>query len=88
LLRFPIIFPRVELRDAALVELVKKGLGATALYRTYLPDVDGVTGRLDVRVALPGAADFAGRLLTLPTHSGVSQSDLERTLKILERFSS
>ena len=87
LLRFPIIFPDVESRDAALSELVKKGLGATALYRRYLPEVEGVAGRLDLKVALPGAVEFAGRLLTLPTHSGVKPADLDSILSILKKFS-
>jgi dTDP-4-amino-4,6-dideoxygalactose transaminase len=83
LLRYPVLCrDRVE-RDALLERLRTAGLGATALYQRIMPEVEGVGDQVEARVALDGARVFADRLLTLPVHAGVRESDVARMLEIL-----
>jgi dTDP-4-amino-4,6-dideoxygalactose transaminase len=83
LLRYPILCRDRAQRDALLAHLRHEGLGATALYQRIMPEVEGVGDQVEVRVALEGARAFADRLLTLPVHVGVTESDVARMLEIV-----
>ncbi|MCH8532321.1 MAG: DegT/DnrJ/EryC1/StrS family aminotransferase [Saccharospirillum sp.] len=85
LLRYPVLCRTSEQRDALLGILTQAGMGATGLYQKPLARVDGVAGLTKVVVPeeTPGADAFASRLLTLPVHSGVSQSDMDVIAGIL-----
>lgn len=76
LLRYPLLMHNEAERDHAWRRLERRGLGASALYRQALPDIEGMP-----TLAMPGgitnAREFASRLLTLPAHSGVTAADLE-----------
>ena len=82
-LRYPILLPNREIRDAALQKLQCAGLGATALYQAVLPDIEGVAVHVVVSGTLVGAKQFAGRLLTLPVHDGVTATDVKRMGELL-----
>lgn len=77
LLRYPLLCRDGAQRDRLWQELRREGLGATAMYQHPLPDVEGVAGRV-IAGALPNAAAFARRLLTLPLHVGVRESHWQR----------
>lgn len=77
LLRYPLLCRDRDTRDRLLARLESAGLGATAMYREALPCVPGVASALGAIPALPGARAFAGHLLTLPVHDGVSRDDIE-----------
>jgi dTDP-4-amino-4,6-dideoxygalactose transaminase len=83
LLRYPLLCSDAFERNKLLQQLQRAGLGATALYRRILPEVQGVDDRVEVRVPLTGARLFAERLLTLPLHAGVSASDVRRMVAIV-----
>jgi dTDP-4-amino-4,6-dideoxygalactose transaminase len=83
LLRYPVLADQRESRDRLLAELNRAGIGASALYACALPDIEGIPP-LESQ-ALPNARDFAGRLLTLPVHSGVNARHLRRVEGVLQR---
>lgn len=84
LLRYPVLLASREQRDAALASLTRSGLGATAMYRHALPDIDGLEGRFD-RSRVPNARQFADRLITLPVHAGINRPVIERIINSLSQ---
>lgn len=74
LLRYPVLCNSPEHRDQLLVRLVDAGLGASAMYKTELPRVNGVAELPEVVIdgELINARHFAERLLTLPVHEAVN----------------
>jgi dTDP-4-amino-4,6-dideoxygalactose transaminase len=83
LLRYPVLCADGRQRDDLLQRLRRAGLGATAMYRRPLPEIEGVG--LVGQPSFPGAQLFADRLLTLPTHSGVDAGSLVRMEAIFRR---
>jgi len=83
LLRFPLLCADREMRDRLLVAMRKEGLGATAMYRQALPAIEGVAGRVTVRGELVNAQAFGDRLITLPTHAGVTPAHLNKLRTLL-----
>lgn len=83
LLRYPLLCADGAQRDALLHALRAAGLGASAMYREVLPEIEGVGAQVEVRSPLPGARRFAARLLTLPVHAGVGAADVERMAAII-----
>jgi len=80
LLRYPVLCRNADDRRTLLESLRRAGLGATAMYRSWLPDVEGVTGRFDLSGPCPGAQSFASRLLTLPINQQVTAQDIRLAL--------
>lgn len=84
LLRYPLLAPSRQIRDKALLELNRAGIGASAFYGKALPAIDGVGEHVSVAAsAFPRACDFAQRLITLPTHSDVLISDIDSVARTL-----
>ena len=83
LLRYTLVCENRSQRDHLLYALEREGLGATAMYKTPLAAIPGVAGRVLVSGESHNAREFAGRLLTLPTHSGVGKQHLERIVAII-----
>jgi dTDP-4-amino-4,6-dideoxygalactose transaminase len=81
LLRYPVLCRSADDRQTLLESLRRAGLGATAMYRSWLPDVEGVTGRFDLSGPCPGAQSFASRLLTLPINQQVTTQDIQRAMR-------
>jgi dTDP-4-amino-4,6-dideoxygalactose transaminase len=77
LLRYPLLAPSRQVRDRALVELNRKGIGASAFYGQALPAIEGVPDVVPAESSkFPKACTFAGRLITLPAHEDVQASDI------------
>lgn len=72
MLRFPILLPDREHRDRSLDALLSVGIGASVLYARPLIEIPGVSDVASLVDAAPRAEAFAGRLLTLPVHPGVT----------------
>lgn len=83
LLRYPILLNDRETRDRILQRLQQKGFGATALYQSILSDIAGVAAHISADNSLLGAQQFAGRLLTLPVHQGVTAADVDAMGELL-----
>ena len=86
LCRYPLLLKTVELRDAVLRELTASGLGASAMYPEPLPHISGLTEILAPQERFPEAEKFSKRILTLPTHSAVTEGHLERMHEIFRQF--
>jgi len=84
LLRFPILVP-AELRDQIYQKLQLAGLGASIMYPASLPNIDGVSEVMDNEQTFPNADHFASRLITLPTHANVGDSDIKKMRSILSQ---
>ncbi len=81
LLRYPLLL-EAESRD----RLKQAGLGVSIMYPASLPKITGVNHLLDDKQSFPNAEDFASRVLTLPTHTAVSDKDIEKIKKILNEL--
>ncbi|MCB9477023.1 MAG: DegT/DnrJ/EryC1/StrS family aminotransferase [Deltaproteobacteria bacterium] len=85
-LRFPVVFEDPADRDAALMRLSAKGLGATRMYPKPVHLIDGasefVYGDLG---PFPGAEKVAKGILTLPTHAGVRERDVAKFAEVIRR---
>jgi dTDP-4-amino-4,6-dideoxygalactose transaminase len=85
LLRFPIIFRSREKRDRILVELKKRGLGATGMYPVPLNEQEGVSPYLTGNETYPNAKFVSERILTLPIHEHVRVEDIEHIRQIIQK---
>lgn len=86
LLRYPLLLD-VASRDKVYRKLKQAGLGASILYPASLPKIVGLKDILDDKLAFPNAEMFSSRLLTLPTHSHVSEKDINKIKTILKSIS-
>jgi hypothetical protein len=84
LLRYPVLAPDEACRDAAVRELAP--WGASPFYGRSLPFIPGISPLLPTAGALPGARAFAARLLTLPTHAGLTEAHMQRLEDALSRL--
>lgn len=83
LLRYPLLCQSVAQREALQLELQRRGLGVTQMYRRPLPDIEGIPERIEG--SFPEAASFASRLLTVPTTSFVNSrhlASLEQAVRV------
>lgn len=85
LLRYPLLLD-AALRDCAYQSLKQAGLGASIMYPASLPKIPGMNHLLDDKQSFPNAEDFASRVLTLPTHTGVSEKDIDKMQIILSEL--
>jgi len=77
-LRFPILVRDGADRSHVLRELRDAGITASQSYPTSIRDVPGIEPYLARdQEACPGAREIAGRMLTLPTHPGVTRHDID-----------
>jgi dTDP-4-amino-4,6-dideoxygalactose transaminase len=82
LLRYPLLI-RAGWRERVFHRLRNAGLGPSLLYPASLPRIPGLEGLLRGQGDFPAAESFAGRILTLPTHEGVRNTDLSKIRQIL-----
>ena len=83
LLRYPILLDAAS-RDRVYQMLKQAGLGASIMYPASLPKISGLSHLLDDKQRFPNAEAFASQLLTLPTHSRVSESTIDEIGAVLE----
>ena len=82
--RFPLLAYEQAQRDQAVRDLWRAGIGATPFYPSAICDIAGIDAHMAVAdFHRPGAEDIARRLLTLPTHSFVQSSDIQRIASTL-----
>ena len=83
-LRFPILTRDAAHRASLLRRLREAGISASASYPTAIGDIPGIDRHLAPdQQPCPGAASIAARILTLPTHPGVTTRDIERMVRIV-----
>ena len=72
LLRYPILLPDHAARELLYSELSQQHLGASKLYQHTLPNIEAMPA-IWAGSHFPVAETFAKRLITLPTHSNLSE---------------
>jgi perosamine synthetase len=83
-LRLPIIFEDSTEREKAYHSLNRKHLGASTMYPTSLEKIPGIESYCaDNSLDLSNSHALVRGLLTLPTHQGVRERDLERIIREL-----
>lgn len=83
LLRFPVLVPP-EKRDALVEKLNAAGIGASAMYRRPLPEIEGVERTMYRQsVGLECASGYADRLMTLPCHAAVESKHVALAATII-----
>ncbi|HEY4482361.1 MAG TPA: DegT/DnrJ/EryC1/StrS family aminotransferase, partial [Candidatus Brocadiaceae bacterium] len=85
LLRFPLIFECPEARDTIHSRLLSAGIGATGLYPVPLNKQEGVPEYLEHNGLYPNAEYVSKRILTLPTHSLVSDKDVAKMVDTISK---
>ena len=81
LLRYPALALDKTVRDALLASLWRRGLGASGMYLSALPDIPGLPQLPEFD--LVNARSFAMRLLTLPVHADVIADDWAEISRIM-----
>ena len=84
LLRYPLILKSKEKRDRILEELKRRGLGATGSYPVPLNEQPGAAGYFDRKESYPNAKFISERILTMPLHEYVTESDIEKMTGIIQ----
>jgi len=86
LLRFPMLCKDLATRDSLVTKLNKHGIGASKMYQTILPKINGTPlSETEQQKSYPNAQQFANRLLTLPCHSGVNTTNLQKMSAIFTK---
>jgi len=83
LLRYPVLFSDVVLRDLAYEALNNAGLGVTKMYRQPLTEIAGLEQILHGQGGFDNATLFSSCLLTFPTHAGVKKHHVDKMEKII-----
>lgn len=84
LLRYPLILKSKEKRDRILEELKRRGLGATGSYPVPLNEQPGAAGYFDRKESYPNAKFISERILTMPLHEYVTESDIDKMTGIIQ----
>jgi dTDP-4-amino-4,6-dideoxygalactose transaminase len=82
LLRYPLLVASAA-RDQLYTRLQKPGLGPSRMYPKALPEIPDLKTLLSGQGPFPAATSFAEQILTLPTHSRVSQVDIDKMRQTL-----
>jgi dTDP-4-amino-4,6-dideoxygalactose transaminase len=83
LIRFPIVFKDLKLRDKIHESLQRHGIGSSKMYPLAIGEVPEASSYLSgYSYPLPSSRTIAGGILTLPTHPLVTQKDLELIVNI------
>ncbi|MES0328017.1 MAG: DegT/DnrJ/EryC1/StrS family aminotransferase [Gammaproteobacteria bacterium] len=83
LLRYPLLV-EPEARDQLYARLQRLGLGPSRMYPKALPEISGLEALLSDQGSFPAATSFAERMLTLPTHSHVRHTDIEKIRQVIQ----
>jgi perosamine synthetase len=85
-LRFPIVFPRKEVRRRVFWILNRRRLGVSRSYPAPLNEIPGFRAYLCAEDDYPGAKFVADRILTLPTHPYVNEHDIQKIVSKIDRI--
>lgn len=72
LLRLPLLVDSIETRDLVISRCIEQGITATAMYQRPLYDIPNIAALTERPMPTPVSEQLAATLLTLPTHTGVT----------------
>ena len=82
--RFPVLARDGAHRARLLERLRRAGIGASTSYPTAIADIPGIESYLARHQEVcPGAREIAARILTLPTHPGVTARDIQMIVEAI-----
>jgi dTDP-4-amino-4,6-dideoxygalactose transaminase len=81
--RYPLLIRDGVLRDKLYKELDESGLGVSKMYPATINKIPGLQNNLNKNALFKSAEDFSNEILTLPTHSLVSDNDIQNIINIL-----
>lgn len=84
-LRFPVFVKDEKKRDKIYEELKKKGLGVSKMYPEPLNKIKPLLNHIEKIREYPNAEKVARQLLTLPTHYGIKDDDIDSIVIIIKR---
>jgi perosamine synthetase len=83
-LRLPLLSKEKISRDRIIAALRKKGIVASTMYPSTIRQIPGIEHHLSSSESnFPGAQEAVDKLLTLPTHSYLSERDIRKTVSCL-----
>jgi len=82
-LRYPLFVEDKHLRDRILDQLTSNGTGATLFYPSPLNELPKLKEILNDTNIYPNARQMSNSLITLPVHAGVTSSNRQKILKII-----
>ena len=86
-LRFPVVANTETIRNKAVFEFHRAGIGATSFYPSAICDIGGIGCYMSGNhFHRPAAETLSRRLLTLPTHPLVEDQDLQRIAEIFGKL--
>jgi perosamine synthetase len=83
-LRFPVLARDRASRDAIVAALQRAGIGASGSYPASLADIAALRPHLAGAVDADGGRFVADRIITLPTHPYVTETDVERAVAVID----
>jgi len=82
-LRYPVLAPSRERREALVMALARAGFQHVRSYPLPLGGIPEFAARLAERPRTPGADELAARVIALPCHQGIRRRDIERAARVL-----
>ena len=86
-LRYPLLMNDVDLRNVILERLMAKGTGATSSYPNPLNELPKLSEVLADGREYKNAKKISASIVTLPVHSGVTESDRENIMRVIRQVS-
>ena len=84
-LRFPVLMPTARHKEALCATARQKGLGISSLYPAPISEISDIASKFRSR-RYPGAEALSARLVTLPLHQFVTETDVDRICSIVGQF--
>lgn len=76
-LRLPVVAPRIESREQALMLSRREGLGLSSMYPAPIDEIKELRGQFGA-AGFPAARELSRKLVTLPTHPLLTEIDRDR----------
>ena len=85
--RLPVLCATKAIRDNAIRELQRNGISASSMYPSTVRQISGIEEHLaSDEVDYPGAQTVVDRMLVLPTHPMLADSDIQKIIKCLRNI--
>lgn len=86
-LRLPVLLPDEETRTSVIGQLRSRGISASTMYPDSIDRIEGLGKDLVLdNTGFPGARKVVDRLVTLPTHPYVTETDIDIIIKLLSEI--
>ncbi len=84
-LRLPVLMPTAQHKEALCVTARQNGLGISGLYPAPISKISAIASMFGSR-RYPGAEALSARLVTLPLHQFVTETDVDRICSVVGQY--